>query len=51
MRIGWLIVEDDPTTKRGTDQEDYMRAMWLSHRDCVEAHRLAIEVETQYKLA
>ena len=51
MRIGWLIVEDDPTTKRGTDHEDYMRAMWLSHRDCVEAHRCAIEVQTKYLLA
>ena len=51
MRIGWLIVEDDPTTKRGTDSEDYMRAMWLSHRDCVEAHRCASEVQTKYLLA
>ncbi len=48
MRIGWLIVEDDPSTKVGTSAEDYMRAMWLSHRDCVEAHRRAIEADVDF---
>lgn len=51
MRIGWMVAENDPESKIGTPSEDYMRAMWLSHRDCVEAHRRAIEVETQYLLA
>jgi len=48
MRIGWLIQENDPSTKVGTSAEDYMRAMWLSHRDCVEAHRCAIEAEVGF---
>lgn len=48
MRIGWLIVEDDPSTKVGTSAEDYMRAMWLSHRDCIEAHRRAIEADVGF---
>lgn len=51
MRIGWLIEGNDPESKKGTSAEDYMRAMWLSHRDCVAAHRRAIEVDTQYMLA
>ena len=51
LRIGWIITEDDPTTMRGTPAEDYMRAMFLSHRDCIEAHRRALEVDTQYLLA
>ena len=42
LRIGWIIAEDDPTTMRGTSAEDYMRAMFLSHRDCIEAHRRAL---------
>ena len=48
MKIGWLITEDDPSTKVGTSAEDYMRAMWLSHRDCVEAHRCAIEADVGF---
>ena len=28
-----------------------MRAMFLSHRDCIAAHRRALEVETRYMLA
>ena len=48
MRIGWLIAEDDPTTMVGTPAEDYMRAMWLSHRDCVEAHRCATEADVSF---
>lgn len=51
LRIGWTIPEDDPTTMRGTPAEDYMRAMFLSHRDCIAAHRRALEVETRYMLA
>ncbi|HAA77382.1 TPA: NAD(P)-dependent oxidoreductase [Candidatus Latescibacteria bacterium] len=51
MRIGWMIAENDPSTKKGTSAEDYMRAMWLSHRDCIAAHKRAIEVDTLYLLA
>ena len=36
---------------RGTPAEDYLRAMFLSHRDCVEAHRRALEVDARYLLA
>jgi nucleoside-diphosphate-sugar epimerase len=48
MRIGWLILKDDPSTKVGTSAEDYMWAMWLSHRDCVEAHRCALEADVGF---
>ncbi len=51
LRIGWLTAGDDPTAFRGTASEDYMRAMFLSHRDCVEAHRCALKVETKFLLA
>ena len=51
LRIGWIRKEDDPTVTRGTLAEDYMRAMFLSHRDCVQAHRRAIESEGRFLLA
>lgn len=51
LRIGWIIASNDPTTKQGTSAEDYMRAMFLSHRDCIEAHRRALEINTRYLLA
>lgn len=51
MRIGWLIEENDPTVMVGKSSEDYMRAMFLSHRDCVEAHKRALEVDTKFMLA
>jgi hypothetical protein len=35
----------------GKSSEDYMRAMFLSHRDCVEAHRRALDVDTKFMLA
>ena len=51
LRIGWTIPENDPTVMRGTSAEEYMRAMFLSHRDCVQAHRRALEVDARYMLA
>lgn len=51
LRIGWIVEGDDPTVTRGTPAEDYMRAMFLSHRDCIEAHRLSLEVDTTFLLA
>ncbi|MCX6353507.1 MAG: NAD(P)-dependent oxidoreductase [Candidatus Aureabacteria bacterium] len=45
LRIGWTIREDDPSIKRGTPAEDYMRAMFLSKRDCVTAFSRSLEVE------
>lgn len=51
LRIGWIVPENTPLVMRGTPAEDYLRAMFLSHRDCVAAHRRALEVETRYILA
>ena len=51
LRIGWLLPEDDAIAKKGTISEDYLRAMFLSKRDCVEAFTRAIEVDASYLLA
>jgi len=51
LRIGWITPKNDATLMRGTPSEDYLRAMFLSHRDCVEAHRCALSVKTRYLLA
>ena len=50
LRIGWIVAENDPTIMRGTAAEDYLRAMVLSHRDCIAAHKCALEVDTRYAL-
>jgi nucleoside-diphosphate-sugar epimerase len=34
LRIGWVLY-DDPTELKGTEFEYYLRAMFLSRRDCV----------------
>ena len=51
LRIGWTSPQDDPSIWRGTDREDYARAMFLSKRDCVEAFRRALQVDTDYLIA
>jgi len=51
LRIGWIVEANTPLVMRGTPAEDYLRAMFLSHRDCVAAHRCALEVDTRYLLA
>lgn len=51
LRIGWITPKNDATLMRGTPAEDYLRAMFLSHRDCTEAHRRALEVDTRFLLA
>jgi nucleoside-diphosphate-sugar epimerase len=51
LRIGWLVPEDDASVKQGTVSEDYLRAMFLSKRDCVEAFTRAIEADAPYILA
>jgi len=51
LRIGWLVPEDDASVMQGTISEDYLRAMFLSKRDCVEAFARAIEVDAPYMLA
>ena len=33
LRIGWISYKD-PSVLKGTLLEDYLRAMWLSTRDC-----------------
>ena len=51
LRIGWITREDNPALKRNTRSEQYMRAMYLSHRDGIQAFRRALEVKTRYMLA
>jgi nucleoside-diphosphate-sugar epimerase len=50
LRIGWIVPEDTPLVMLGTPAEDYLRAMFLSHRDCVTAHKRALEVDATYLL-
>ena len=51
LRIGWIVADDTPSSKAGTRTEAYMRAMFLSHRDCVQAFTRALEVDTSFLLA
>ncbi|MDO8498256.1 MAG: SDR family oxidoreductase [bacterium] len=49
LRIGATFTQDNPAIFIGTDMEDYMRAMFLSQRDCVQAFRRALEVDLEGK--
>lgn len=51
LRIGWTLPEDDPSLKVGTSAEDYIRAMFLSQRDCIQAFRRALGVDTSFMIA
>ncbi len=51
LRIGWTIPEDDPSIYKGKNKEDYIRAMFLSQRDCIQAFKRALEVEAKYIIA
>lgn len=51
LRIGATFVADDPSISKGTNREDYIRAMFLSKRDCVQAFTRALEVETDFLIA
>ena len=51
LRIGWIVKGDDPTIMRETPSEEYMRAMFLSHKDCINAFERALDVETNYMIA
>lgn len=51
MRIGWIVADDDPGSKRGTKAADYMRAIWLSHRDCVQVFGQALTVPLRFFVA
>ena len=33
LRIGWIVPENTPLVMQGTPAEDYLRAMFLSHRE------------------
>lgn len=48
LRIGWIVKGDDPTIMRGTPSEEYLRSMYLSHRDCIQAFEKALEATRNY---
>ncbi|MDD2853527.1 MAG: NAD(P)-dependent oxidoreductase [Desulfuromonadaceae bacterium] len=47
LRIGWTVPEDNPQLYDGA----YMRAVFCSHRDLVQAFSKAIDVETDFMTA
>ena len=51
LRIGWIVKGDDPTIMCGTPSEDYLRSMYLSHRDCIQAFERALESSKDYLIA
>ena len=51
LRIGWIVKGDDPTVMCGTPSEDYLRSMYLSHRDCIQVFERALESSSNYLIA
>ena len=51
LRIGWTLPKDNPTSMTGTPAEDYLRAMFLSKRDCITVFDLALKTDKQFVLA
>ena len=51
LRIGWIVKGDDPTIMCGTPSEDYLRSMYLSHRDCIQAFERALESSRDFLIA
>jgi len=51
LRIGSTFPQDNPSVWKGTDREDFVRAMFLSKRDCVEVFDRALQVDTDYLIA
>ncbi|MFH0838772.1 MAG: NAD(P)-dependent oxidoreductase [Candidatus Omnitrophota bacterium] len=47
LRIGWTVPEDNPASYGG----DYMRAIFLSHRDLIQAFTKALEIDTDFLAA
>lgn len=47
LRIGWTVPEDNPALYNSP----YMRAVFCSHRDLVEAFTRAVEIETDFLAA
>jgi nucleoside-diphosphate-sugar epimerase len=46
LRIGWCMY-DDPTVLEGTEMEAYLRAVWLSRRDCLGFVRASLECDAR----
>jgi nucleoside-diphosphate-sugar epimerase len=51
MRIGWLVTSDEPGQQKDTPSADYMRAVWLSHRDCVQVFSRALTAPLRFFVA
>ncbi|NKB68964.1 MAG: NAD-dependent epimerase/dehydratase family protein [Candidatus Latescibacteria bacterium] len=51
LRIGATGPSDNIGGSLGTDRESYIRAMFLSRRDCIEVFKRAIEVDTEFLVA
>lgn len=51
MRIGAIGADDTPLRSVGKPSESYNRAMYLSHRDCVDAFQKALEVDRDFTRA
>jgi nucleoside-diphosphate-sugar epimerase len=49
LRIGATFAADDPSKR--PNREDFMRAMFLSKRDCVQAFEQALQVDTSFLVA
>eukprot|EP00026_Physarum_polycephalum_P014933 Phypoly_transcript_15502.p1 GENE.Phypoly_transcript_15502~~Phypoly_transcript_15502.p1 ORF type:complete len:287 (+),score=53.04 Phypoly_transcript_15502:22-882(+) len=47
MRIGWIkdFEKDNPSDLKGANSESYMRAIYLSHRDCIGFFKAALSCE------
>lgn len=51
MRIGWIVADNDPASMKDTKAADYMRAIWLSHRDCVQIFTQALTTPLTFFIA
>ena len=51
MRIGAIGNDDTPLRAVGSPSENYVRAMYLSRRDCVDAFQKALEVDREFTVA
>ena len=51
LRIGATGPTDNVGGSKGTDRESYIRAMFLSRRDCIEVFKRALEVDDEFLVA
>ncbi|KAH3764131.1 NAD dependent epimerase/dehydratase superfamily protein [Pelomyxa schiedti] len=49
LRIGWVRIRDDPSDLRGTPSEPFMRAIYLSYKDCIGFFNAAIDTPLKGK--